>query len=100
MDVVVRGHDHRHLRREPDALAAGRLHRVVAGFGIEHGERGHRGPQHVHRMRIQRQTIKIWRNSYQNAAHKFYKLVLTRTVRTYVLRSNVHRHDSDKIHAI
>ena len=51
-DVVVCGHDHRHLRREPDALAAGRLHRVVAGFGIERGERGHRGPQHVHRMRI------------------------------------------------
>ena len=51
-NVVVRGHDHRHLGGEPDSLAAGRLARVVARLGVERGERGHRGPQHVHGMRV------------------------------------------------
>ena len=51
-DVVVRGHDHRHLGGEPDPLAAGGLERVVARLGVEGGERGHGRAQHVHGMRV------------------------------------------------
>ena len=50
--VVMRAHDHRHLRRQPDALAAGRIERVVAGLRVVRGKRGDRGPQHVHGMRV------------------------------------------------
>ena len=51
-NMVVRGHDHRHLRGEPDALAAGRVERVVARLGVVRGKRGHGGPQHVHGVRV------------------------------------------------
>ena len=49
-DARMGGDDHRHLRGQPHALAQRGLARIVGGFGIERGERGHRRAQHVHRM--------------------------------------------------
>ena len=47
-DAMVRRHDHRHLRCQPDALAQRGRARDVGGLGIERGERRDRRAQHVH----------------------------------------------------
>ena len=47
-DALVRGHDHRHLRRQPDALAQRRRPGNVAAFGIEGRQRRDGRAQHVH----------------------------------------------------
>ena len=51
-DVLVGGDDHRHLGGEADSLAQRRLAGVVGALRIEGAERGHRGAQHFHRVRV------------------------------------------------
>ena len=69
-DVVVRGHDHRRLGGEPDALAPRGLGRVVARLGVEGGQRGHSRPQHVHGMRVLHRADDV-----ENGARKLARLL-------------------------
>ena len=49
-DRFMCGHDHRHLRCKANALVACRLRGIVVGIGLEAGECGHGGAQHIHRV--------------------------------------------------